>query len=46
MRVVVDGAIIDHDGGELQEDGSLLITIPLIRVLVLDRPLDYTIVYE
>ena len=28
VRVVVDGAIIDHDGGELQEDGSLLITIP------------------
>ena len=46
VRVVVDGAIIDHDGGELQEDGSLLVTIPLIRVLVLDRPLDYIIVYE
>ena len=46
VRVVVDGTIIDHDGGELQEDGSLLVTIPLIRVLVLDRPLDYTIVYE
>ena len=46
VRVEVDGAILEHDGGELQEDGSLLITIPLIRVLVLDQPLDYTIVYE
>ncbi len=46
VRVEVDGRIIEHDGGELQEDGSLLITIPLIRVLVLDEPLDYTIVYE
>ena len=46
VRVEVDGRIIEHDGGELQEDGSLLITIPLIRVLVLDRPLDFTIVYE
>ena len=46
VRVVVDGTIIEHDAGELQDDGSLLITIPLIRVLVLDRPLDYTIVFE
>ena len=46
VKVVVDGTIIEHDGGELQEDGSLLITIPLIRVLVLDRPLEYTIVFE
>ena len=46
VRVVVDGTITEHDGGELQDDGSLLITIPLIRVLVLDRPLDYTIVFE
>lgn len=46
VRVVVDGRIVEHDGGELQEDGSLLITIPLIRVLVLDRPLAYTIVFE
>lgn len=46
VRVEVDGVILEHDGGELQEDGSLLITIPLIRVLVLDQPLDYTIVYE
>ena len=46
VRVQVDGRIVEHDGGELQADGSLLITIPLIRVLVLDQPLDYTIVIE
>ena len=46
VRVVVDGTIIEHDGGELQDDGSLLIAIPLIRVLVLDQPLDYTVVFE
>ena len=46
VRVAIDGRILEHDGGELQEDGSLLITIPLLRILVLDEPLDYTIVFE
>ena len=46
VRVVVESTIIEQDGGELQEDGSLLITIPLIRILVLDQPLEYKIVFE
>ena len=46
VRIQVDGRILEHDDGELQEDGSLLITIPLLRILVLDEPLDYTVVYE
>ena len=46
VRLVVDGRIVEHDGGELQDDGSLLLTIPLLRILVLDQPLDYTVVFE
>lgn len=46
VRLVVDGRILEHDGGELQDDGSLLLTIPLLRILVLDEPLDYTVVFE
>ena len=46
VRVYVDGRIVEHQGGEMQEDGSLLITIPLIRILVLDEPLDFSIVFE
>ena len=46
VRVHVQGRIVEHQGGDLQEDGSLLITIPLLRILVLDEPLDYSIVFE
>ncbi len=46
VRLHVEGRIVAHQGGELQEDGSLLITIPLLRILVLDEPLDYRIVFE
>ena len=46
VRVQVEGRVVEQQGGELQEDGSVLITIPLLRILVLDQPLDYRIVFE
>jgi hypothetical protein len=46
VTVKVEGRVIDQQGGELQSDGSIVITIPLLRILVLDQPLDYTIVFE
>ena len=46
VAVRVDGRVIEQEGGELLDDGSVLITIPLLRILVLDQPLAYTIVFE
>jgi len=46
VRVQVEGRVVEQHGGELQDDGSVLITIPLLRILVLDQPLDYRIVFE
>ena len=46
VRVQVEGRVVEQHGGELQEDGSVLITIPLLRILVLDQPLDYRVVFE
>ena len=46
VRVQVEGRVVEQQGGELQEDGSVLITIPLLRILVLDQPLDYRVVFE
>ena len=46
VRVQVEGRVVEQDGGELQDDGSVLITIPLLRILVLDQPLDYRVVFE
>lgn len=46
VRVRVEGRVVEQHGGELQADGSVLIRIPLLRVLVLDQPLDYRIVFE
>ena len=46
VRVQVEGRVVEQQGGALQEDGSVLITIPLLRILVLDQPLDYRVVFE
>ena len=46
VLVRVEGSVVEQHGGELQADGSVLITIPLLRILVLDQPLDYRIVFE
>ena len=46
VRISVDGRIVEQQGGELLEDGSVLVSIPLLRILVLDQPLDYTVVFE
>lgn len=46
VRVRVEGRVVEQHGGELQADGSVLIRIPLLRILVLDQPLDYRIVFE
>ena len=46
VRVEVEGRVVEQHGGELQADGSVLIRIPLLRILVLDQPLDYRIVFE
>ena len=46
VRVRVEGRVVEQRGGELQDDGSVLLRIPLLRILVLDRALDYRIVFE
>ena len=46
VRVQVEGRVVEQQGGELLDDGSVLITIPLLRILVLDQPLDYRVVFE
>ena len=46
VRVQVEGRVVEQHGGELLDDGSVLITIPLLRILVLDQPLDFSIVFE
>ena len=46
IRVQVEGRVVEQHGGELLDDGSVLITIPLLRILVLDQPLDYRVVFE
>ena len=46
LRVTVQGKIVSVTGGQVQKDGSVLFQIPLIRVLLLDRPLDYALTFE
>ncbi len=46
LKVTVQGKVASVMGGTLQKDGSVLFQIPLIRVLLLDRPLDYALSFE
>ena len=46
LRVTVQGKVVSATGGQVQKDGSVLFRIPLIRVLLLDRPLDYALSFE
>jgi hypothetical protein len=45
LQVVVKGRILSQTGGQVV-DGSVVFRTPLIRVLLLDRPLDYSIVFQ
>ncbi len=45
LQVNVKGKIVSQKGGKLLGN-SVLFTIPLIRVLMLDEPLDYTVVFK
>ncbi len=46
LKVSVQGKVLSTAGGQRQKDGSVLFRVPLIRVLLLDQPLDYSIVFE
>ncbi len=47
LEINVDGRIYSHSGGKLlNEAGTLHIEIPLIRILSLETPLDYRIVFN
>lgn len=45
LQIYVKGKIISQTGGKLLGN-SVLFKIPLIRVLMLDEPLDYTVVFK
>lgn len=45
VDVQTDGAIVSQKGGSETETGAVF-SIPLIRVLLLDQPLDYSLSYQ
>jgi hypothetical protein len=45
LTVTPEGRILSQSGGRLS-DGSVVFKIPLIRILVLDRPLDYSVTFK
>jgi hypothetical protein len=45
LKVNVRGRVLSQTGGEIVEQG-VVFRIPLIRVLLLDQPLDYSVVFE
>lgn len=44
-KVTVRGTLVSQSGGKISP-GGVTFTIPLIRVLLLDRPLDYSLVFK
>ena len=44
-KVTVRGALVSQSGGKITP-GGVIFTIPLIRVLLLDEPLDYSLVFK
>ena len=44
-KVTVRGTLVSQSGGTITPEG-VTFTVPLIRVLLLDRPLDYTLVFK
>jgi hypothetical protein len=44
-KVSVGGTLVSQSGGKTTQDG-VIFTIPLIRVLLLDEPLDYSLVFK
>lgn len=45
VEVAVAGEVVAQEGGELT-DGGVLFRIPLLRILVLDEPLDYAVTFR
>lgn len=45
LKVNVQGRLVSQSGGQ-PKDGGVLFRVPLIRVLLLDTPLDYSLVFE
>ena len=45
VEVAIDGTVVAQQGGELTETG-VLFRIPLLRILVLDQPLDYSVTFR
>jgi hypothetical protein len=45
LRITVKGKILEQQGGKV-EGSSVVFRIPLIRVLLLDQPLDYSVVFR
>lgn len=44
-KVTVRGTLVSQSGGKISP-GGVTFTIPLIRVLLLDKPLDYSLVFK
>ncbi|UCF98570.1 MAG: hypothetical protein JSV89_03305 [Spirochaetaceae bacterium] len=44
-KVTVRGNLVSQSGGKITADG-VIFTVPLIRVLLLDKPLDYSLVFK
>jgi hypothetical protein len=44
-KVIVKGTLISQSGGEITP-GGVTFRVPLIRVLLLDKPLDYSLVFR
>jgi hypothetical protein len=44
-KVTVKGTLVSQSGGKITPEG-VTFTIPLIRVLLLDQPLDYSLVFK
>ena len=45
IDVAIDGTVLAQQGGELTEAG-VLFRIPLLRILVLDQPLEYAVTFR
>jgi len=44
-RITVEGTIIEQKGG-VRKDNTVIFRIPLIRILLLDQPLDYSLTFR
>lgn len=46
LTVHVEGRILEQTGGELLDNSTVRYSVPLLSVLILDNPLEYSLIYE